>query len=186
MKIYFLALILFAVSFTNFAQKIDGQEFGVDGNFSFSNLGGNVNMGLKYGLNVGEQFIFGPSIRYQRVWNNNQVSGTKGGYNVFGAGAFAHGRFYNALFVGAEFEMMRSPFTSYGTLTSNPTWTPTLFVGGGFSMEFNQSWRLNAGIMYDIINHENSPFRSGYFIRNSNNILLPIIYRIAFFFPLNN
>lgn len=185
MKTLILTIVLTLTSLTLTAQQIEGKEFGIDGTFSLSSFGGNVNLGPKFGFKTSENFIFGPSVRYQRVWANNQNTGTSSGYNVFGAGAFAHGRFYNALFLGAEFEMMRSPFTSFGALTTNPTWTPTLFLGGGFSMEFNESWRLNAGILYDIINHENSPFRSGYFLRNANNQLLPVIYRIAFFFPLD-
>ena len=70
------------------------------------------------------------------------------------------------------------------------TWAPTLFLGGGFSMEFNESFRFNAGIMYDVINATNSPFRRSYFIQKKTTDgtsagFLPIIYRFAFFFPIS-
>jgi len=89
------------------------------------------------------------------------------------------------MFVGAEFEYLRSPYTSFGFLTASTQWSPTLFLGGGLSLELNESIRLNAGIMYDIINHINSPLRSQYFMKNAQGFLLPVIYRIAFFFPLS-
>lgn len=167
------------------AQQIDGTELGVDLTFYASNFGGTVGFGAKYGMKFGEYFITGPSLRYQRSWTNNVAAGTKSGYNVVGGGVFAHGRFFNALFVGAEFEYLRSPFTSFGLLSPTKNWAPTLFLGGGLSMELTESIRLNAGIMYDVINHVNSPLRAQYFMSNSQGALIPVIYRIAFFFPLS-
>lgn len=184
MKLFITGLILtLGMSFSH-SQEIDGTEFGIDGTFYASSNGGSVGFGGKYGLNFGEYIILGPSVRYQRSWFKNNTTGTKGGYNVFGGGAFAHARFFNALFAGIEFEMLNSPYTSYGYLSSDKNWTPTLLMGGGFSMEFNEMWRLNVGAMYDVINHANSPLRTQYFMRNSNNTLIPLIYRISFFFPL--
>jgi len=51
-------------------------------------------------------------------------------------------------------------------------------------LEFNEKWRLNLGIMYDVVNSLNSPLRTQYFMRNAQQQLLPVIYRITFFFPL--
>ena len=199
-------LILFSLSVfsvqISHAQSttFDGSEIGVDLAFSASTFGGNVGIGAKYGLNVGEYFIFGPSVRYERIWwKNSQYGGlvtSKGGYNVYGGGAFAHARFFNALFIGAEFEMLKSPFTKNSDKLFNgfidPTgkgsWAPTLLVGGGFSMEFQEAVRINAGVMYDVINAGNSPFRRSYKQTTSSTgqvRYLPIIYRIAFFFPIS-
>ena len=171
------------------AQETRGSEIGVDVIFSASTFGGTAGMGLKYGVNFGEYLIAGPSVRYQRTWNKNSYTGAQGAFNVYGGGAFLHARFYNALFAGAEFEMLSSPYTSFGYLTSGKNWVPTLFIGGGFSMEFNESVRLNIGMMYDVINSPNSPFRNTYFVQKKTSTgesagYLPIIYRIAFFFPL--
>ena len=57
-------------------------------------------------------------------------------------------------------------------------------------MEFNESVRINAGIMYDVIDAQNSPFRRSYFMQKKTSDgspagFLPIIYRIAFFIPLS-
>lgn len=167
------------------AQQVTGTEFGLDVIFHASNFGGTAGIGGKYGFKFGDYIIAGPSVRYQRSWTKNVLAGTKSGFNVFGGGIFGHARFFNALFVGAEFEMLRSPYTSFGVLTGSSQWAPTLFVGGGFSMEFNEAWRINAGIMYDVVDHQNSPIRTQYFMRNSQNVLLPVIYRITLFIPLS-
>ena len=170
--------------------EMPGSEIGFDLAFSASTNGGNAGLGLKYGFNFGEHLIVGHSIRYERLWVKNQLTMQSGGYNMFGGGAFVHGRFFNALFLGAEFEMLRSPYQTAGFISQNTTWAPILFLGGGFSMEFNESVRLNAGVMYDVINADNSPFRSSYFMQKKTTLgepagYLPIIYRIAFFIPLS-
>lgn len=188
-------LFSFALSLHTLGQStsIEGNEIGLDVSFSASTFGGNAGLGLKYGVKFGEYFIAGPSVRYERLWwkNNNLTYSQSGGYNLYGGGAFFHARFYNALFLGAEFEMLKSPYDKAGSIYFSPegSWAPTLFLGGGFSMEFNEIIRLNAGIMYDVINAPNSPFRNSYSVQKKTPDgqvagYLPIIYRIAFFFPL--
>lgn len=201
--IFTIALLLTTFSFSQYDEETEdndskyegtfqGSELGVDVAFSASTNGGNVGLGLKYGAKLGEYVILGPSVRYDLTWIKNQIgtaNGLNGNYSVYGGGAFIHGRFFNALFIGAEFEYLRSPYEKNGFLTALPSWAPTLFLGGGFSMEFQKKIRLNAGIMYDVINAKNSPFRNSYSItqKDSNGQIvriLPIIYRIAFFIPL--
>lgn len=206
MKINILLFVFFAYSFSSFSQEYDeydeyeepqkvtgfqynGSEIGADIAFSASTFGGNFGVGLKYGFKLGEYLFVGPSIRYERLWFKNGFTGTQGGSNVFGGGAFVHARFFNAFFLGVEYEHLKSPYNVNGLLNIENSWAPTLFVGGGFSMEFNESVRLNVGVMYDVINAENSPFRRSYMftVKDQNGNIqryLPIIYRIAFFFPL--
>ncbi|MDG1333671.1 MAG: hypothetical protein P8P74_15145 [Crocinitomicaceae bacterium] len=189
MRRLFIALLSTFMLSSAFAQNIDGTELGIDGYFGASTNGGNISIGAKYGFKFQENFIAGPSLRFQRNWNNNPISGFESSYNVFGAGAFVHARYGNVLFGGLEFEMMRTPFATTFTTTNGPTWSPALFIGGGYSQEFNEKFRINAGIMYDVINHVNSPFRQGYFIRKSGpqgqaGQFIPLIYRITFFFVL--
>jgi hypothetical protein len=164
--------------------EVNGTELGVDGTFYAGTNGGTVGLGVKYGWKLGDYIIAGPSARYQRSWTTNVTAGTKAGFNVYGGGGFAHARFFNALFVGTEIEVLRSPFSNFGFLTTQSKWVPTVLIGGGFSMEIQETWRLNLGIMYDIVDHQNSPLRTQYFMRNSQNVLIPVIYRLAFFFPI--
>ena len=191
-KIIFLLSCTILLSLNTNAQdfEMNGSEIGFDVSFSSSTLGGNVGLGLKYGLNFGENLILGPSARYERTWVKNQTTGLNGSYNVYGGGVFVHGRFFNVLFAGVEYEILKSPFAVNGLLSVSNSWAHTLFLGGGFSKEFNESIRINAGIYYDLINAENSPFRRSYSVSQKNELgqvvkIYPIIFRLAFFIPLS-
>lgn len=181
-----LFLIAFVSSSISIAQS-EGSDIGIDGYFGASNFGGSFGIGAKYGIKFKEYFIAGPSLRYQRTWSKNATTGTQGSFNVFGGGGFIHARFQNVLFLGAEVEVLKSPYSYYYYTggTANNKWVPTAFVGGGFSREFNESWRLNLGIMYDLINNPASPFYNSYFMRRENGTRIPVIYRVAFFFPIS-
>ncbi|WP_343747747.1 hypothetical protein [Fluviicola sp.] len=160
-------------------------EIGADIHFSAGTLGGAGGLGLKFGVVRNPYVSFGPSIRYN--YSKYKQYGITGSYSVYGGGAFIHGRFFNYLFVGFEFEMLSTPYNyTNGIISAKRTWAPTGLLGFGFSHAFGeeQNFRLNTGIMYDIINSPNSPFRPGYFMRRENGTYIPLIYRIAFFFKL--
>ena len=181
-------LVFFFVPFIMLSQvAYNGSEIGVEIFAGASNLGGSIGGDLKYAAIVNENWAIGPSFRYQRTWSNNL--GQKMGFSVYGGGVFAHYRIKNTLFLGGEFELLKSPYNFIVFNYSTKQWAPTLFIGGGFSRDFNQKIRVNGGIFYDLINAENSPFRSSYSVRLKNEMgqvvrILPIIYRITFFFPL--
>lgn len=157
------------------------KELGFEFAFHASNLGGTVGGAMKLAFINENNFVVGPSIRLQRNWYNNL--GLKTNWSIYGGGVFAHYRMYEYLFAGAEFELLSTPFSN-GFFSTNRTWAPTLLVGAGFSRAFSDNFRLNAGIMYDVINSTNSPFRQGYFMRKENGAYIPVIYRIAFFIPI--
>lgn len=181
MKKLFLILVL-STSFLTFSQVSDGvHEIGLDGHFSASNFGGSGGIGVKYGYKPDPNFIIGPSVRFQRSWYNNY--GQRFGYSIYGGGIWAHARIVNYFFAGAEFEFLNTPI-NYVIYDGSRNWVPTLFLAGGFSREFNQKIRLNAGVYYDVINHANSPFRMSYFMRKANGVYIPLIYRIGLFIPI--
>jgi hypothetical protein len=173
--------------FSNHSQvTFDGSEIGLEIVAVGSNLGGSVGGDLKYTVVLNENFAVGPSFRLQRTWSNN--SGQKFGFSVYGGGVFAHYRLKNVVFGGLEFEMLHCP-VNYVIANPSSAWLSTLFIGGGFSRDFNHKIRINAGVFYDVINAQNSPFRRSYnfVIKDVNGQIvdrLPIIYRISFFFPL--
>lgn len=165
-------------------------ELGLDGFVNASTLGGSFGFGLKYAIVHKENYVFGPSFRYQRVWSNG-IGGQQYFFNIMGGGGFFHYRLNNVFFAGVELEFMKSPI-SYSYVYSVKKLVPTCFVGAGYSREFEGiGIRLNAGVFYDIIDNYNSPFRTSYIVKTNTaedgtgGILLPIIYRIGFFFPLN-
>ncbi len=167
-------------------------EIGIDGYFSIGNQGGNFSAGLKLGAlqkKDDAKVIIGPSFRLMRVWSKNLALGTENtGYNIIGLGAFMHARFYDALYLGTEIEMLKSPL-NYVIVTNERKWIPTLFLGGGYSKSFEEKFRLNVGIFYDIINDLNSPYRPSYVARKTGpngepGALIPVLYRVQLFIPL--
>ena len=190
MKYIYSTFLIFA-SLVSYGQtEYNGSEIGVELHGGASNLGGTFSIGLKYAAIFNENFAAGPSFRLNRIWNNNLGVSTSA--NNGGGGIWAHARYKNVLFGGVEFEMIRNPYNQINWQLGNRKWAPTLFLGGGFSKEYNQKIRINLGIFYDVINAENSPFRSSYTIRIKDSQtgqvqkILPIIYRINFFFPIGN
>lgn len=188
--LFFLGLgsLLFAQNNDADPKNIEGYELGIDLSISASNLGGTYGFGPKFGLRFNDNLILGPSIRFQKSWSN--YYGATNSYNIYGGGVFLHGRYKNVLFGGFEFEMLNSPI-NYTVYNPSKNWTPTLFLCAGFSKEWNHIVRLNVGMYYDVINHVNSPFRQGYFMKITNPTtgqvtkMVPLIYRISFFFPLD-
>ena len=185
---YFFQLIFVLCTFTYVAQtEYDGSEIGVELHGGASNQGGTISAGLKYAVILNNNFAVGPSFRLQRTWINND--GISASANIWGGGIWAHVRYKNALFGGLEFEVIKNPFGPNFQSAENK-WLSTLFLGGGFSKEYNGKIRINLGIFYDIINADNSPFRNSYIIRINDSQtggpqrILPVIYRINFFFPI--
>jgi hypothetical protein len=187
MRFSLFVAITSLLAFSNHSQvTFDGSEIGLEIVAGGSNLGGSVGGDLKYTVVLNENFAVGPSFRLQRTWSNN--SGQKFGFSVYGGGVFAHYRLKNVVFGGLEFEMLHCP-VNYVIANPSSAWLSTLFIGGGFSRDFNHKIRINAGVFYDVINAQNSPFRRSYnfVIKDVNGQIvdrLPIIYRISFFFPL--
>jgi hypothetical protein len=181
------------LSSLSYGQNITGTELGFDGFFGASNLGSSFGIGPKFGMLFGENLVVGPSFRLQQT--NTNFLGVNTTLRIYGGGIFAHGRFVSTgkthLYGGAEFEMLRSPFNfiTFQELTTN-RWAPTLFVTAGAKIDIAKSVALTAGIYYDVINANNSPFRSAYAIKIKNEQgqvvqILPIIYRLSIIFTLS-
>lgn len=190
MKFILSSFLLFTTSsILLFAQKNERPEIGVEGFASASTTGGSYSLGLKYGIKLSENIIVGPSFRILKSWSSN-FDGQNFSFTINGLGGFAHFRYSNTIFGGVEYELFRSPINSYGYITSTKNFVSTLFIGGGFSREFKDFIRVNAGVFYDAINQLNSPFRSSYMMKKTNPTTgqitgyIPVIYRITFFFPI--
>lgn len=186
-KIFFLSFILSACLL--FGQEEESEtktkipkdkEFGIDGVVKASTIGGSYGFGFKLAFIKNENIVFGPSLRYQRVWSN--FNGVRTYTNIFGGGAFVHYRFKNVVFGAAELEFLKSPL-NYNIYGVGSRMVPIFLVGGGISREFPVGIRINAGVYYDIINSPYSPLQFSYMSRNAAGQLQPIIYRVGFHFP---
>lgn len=197
MKLFLFALALTSTfSFAHsqaFSESLKA-EVAFDGYFSVGNQGGNFALGAKFGLLQKEgdgKLVVGPSVRWMRVWSKNIVSGGNPvNYNVFGGGAFLHYRVVDGLYFGAEFEALRSPQLNGSIITQGKQMIPVLFLGGGYSKAFDDRFRVNIGIFYDVINNLNSPYRRSYLTskkvgpNGEQGALIPILYRLELVIPL--
>ncbi len=179
MKKIIAFILILSCSFSSNAQ-LEGMEIGVDGSFWASNWGGSGNIGIKYGLQLNETFVIGPSIRYQRWWSSHPQMAQKASANIFGAGVYLHARFAKWIYLGAEFEYLQSPTQPY-VEGKRRGWVPVLFLAGGLSKQLNDRFRLNIGLNYDLINSQYTPFANEYVITRKNGSKIPLIYRLALF-----
>lgn len=194
MKCFAFIIGLFLITTGGIAQSYHS-EIGVEVQAaSFSNQGGTFGGALKYAFVEEETIAFGPSVRYQYHFSKNTYLGTSGSSFTMGGGGFFHYRFLEWFFLGTEIELLRNPFNYQ---FPDKKWALTAFIGGGVSKSFGPV-RLNIGILYDLVDGLNDPLSSNpsplsrdYFLKVSNpnnpNIgkYIPLIYRVAFFFPLN-
>jgi hypothetical protein len=179
----FLCLWQFGVS-----AQIQSSELGIEAFGGGSQLGGTFGGELKYAAKLQNNLIIGPSFRLHRSWSN--YLNVQSQFTIYGAGAFAHMRYQDKVFAGVEFQMLHSPFNYINFQSAQKKWAPTLFVGGGFYLKLTPKINLNLALFYDVINADNSPFRSSYNFRIKNELgqvvrILPIIYRITLFIPLS-
>ena len=192
MKKFLFVFLIFTIQDITAQIDVTSQELGIEGYFGASNQGGSFGIGPKFGFILNENIAIGPSFRIQRNWSN--LLGNSFSQTVYGGGAFAHIRYKSkgksTVFGAVEFEYLRSPFVdiNFQNVTSKK-WAPTLFLGGGFLVRVNNVIGINAGILYDVINADNSPFRSSYFFKQKNQAgvvtkIYPLIYRLTFLFKL--
>lgn len=192
MKKFLFVFLIFTIQDITAQIDITSQELGIEGYFGASNQGGSFGIGPKFGFILNENIAIGPSFRIQRNWSN--LLGNSFSQTVYGGGAFAHIRYKSkgksTVFGAVEFEYLRSPY-NYATnqQLNSKKWAPTLFIGGGFLVRVNKVVGINAGILYDVINADNSPFRSSYFFKQKNQAgvvtkIYPLIYRLTFLFKL--
>jgi hypothetical protein len=186
MKHFIIGIFLCLLQFTSSAQ-IQSSELGIEAFGGGSQLGGTFGGELKFAAKLPNNLIIGPSFRLQRSWSNYLNMQTQ--FTIYGGGAFAHMRYQDKIFAGVEFQMLHSPFNFITFQSGQKKWAPTLFVGGGFYLKLTPKINLNLALFYDVINADNSPFRSSYNFRIKNEFgqvvrILPIIYRITLFIPL--
>ena len=187
----YLLLTLCINLFSHFMAQLNyqGAELGVEPYIGFSNLGGSVGGEIKYAARISDALIVGPSLRIQRNWSNNL--GVQSNMTTWGGGIFAHYRYQELIFGGIEFQYLKSPYSFVNPLETVKPWSPNLMVGGGFYLKLTDKVRLNAALFYDLINATNSPFRSSYSFKIKNEFgqvvrILPIIYRLTFFIPIDS
>ena len=99
----------------------------------------------------------GAKISYEYFKNKN-YSPTKEGSN-YGIGAFSRLRIARRFYAHVEFsEMNYKLFNDNGD--KNREWISFLYVGGGYSLPISKNASLNAEVLWDVLQNDDSPYKT--------------------------
>lgn len=159
------------------------KNISIGGDFGFwlYSGGGSLYLGPRIGYKVTEWFRPGVSINYQYRWAN--YGSTKWSDNVIGGGLFAHFILFKRILLGAEWEILNTTAYPGGLAEPFRTNVNMLFVGAGYNQPIGRAGYFMVGLMYDLLNHPYSPYRSQYILRTGGTYL-PIILRMGVGFGL--
>jgi hypothetical protein len=101
-------------------------------------------------LSVGTQFTY-EYVRDKRYTNDYEDSN-------YGISVFSRYRLFPQLYTHVEFSEMNYKMYYYDG-GSTREWVPFLWLGGGYSQPVSRNVWLNAQVLFDVINHENSPYK---------------------------
>lgn len=102
------------------------------------------------------KFSVGGQVSYEYI-SDTRYDREQNGSN-YGASLFSRYRVSPRLYSHAEFSYMSYKwFYSFGD--SERKWAPMLYLGAGYSQPIAKNTWLNAQVLFDVINHENSPYK---------------------------
>lgn len=101
-------------------------------------------------LSVGTQFS------YEYI-SDKRYSFEQNGSN-YGFSIFSRYRVVPRLYAHTEFSLMSYKWF-YSDGNDDRKWAPIFYVGGGFSQPISKNVYLNAQVLFDVLNHENSPYK---------------------------
>jgi hypothetical protein len=126
-------------------------------NFSFgkySVIGGDVLIAYK----LFPKFSIGGKFSYEYFKNKN-YSPTREGSN-WGVGAFTRLRILRRWYAHLEFSEMSYKLYDETGDNSNRQWISFLLVGGGFSQPIAKNVSINAEILWDVLQNDDSPYKT--------------------------
>lgn len=129
------------------------------------NTGGNVSISYDNGIFIDIAPIIGyridqinagvsPVLSFKKPDNSNQ--------HIYAAGARLFGQYFvieNA-FIHGEFQIMNNQTTTIltdGSRIHNRIWTYSLPVGAGYEYKLNDKTRVQASVLYDLLQDKNNP-----------------------------
>uniref|UniRef100_UPI003216A089 hypothetical protein n=1 Tax=uncultured Draconibacterium sp. TaxID=1573823 RepID=UPI003216A089 len=167
MKVIGVVLVLLLISvagFSQFAEDIQAEE---ESKFDKSKLyyGGYLNLSIGsytvigatplVGYKLTREFSVGGQLSYEYVKDKRYSTDYE--TSNYGVSIFSRYRVVPQFYVHAEFSEMNYKLYSY-TGGRERVWVPFLWLGGGYSQPVTENTWLNAQVLFDVINDENSPF----------------------------
>jgi hypothetical protein len=138
------------------------------GNIGFSFWGDYFYLGVYplVGYKVTPQLSLGAKIGYAYISDDRYDPFPALKTSNYGASVFTRYRIIPQLYAHAEFaywsyENIASYNTAQNTYNTERFWVPYLLLGGGFSQNIGPNVWAFAEVLFDVINDENSPYKSG-------------------------
>ena len=103
-------------------------------------------------LSIGGKFSY-------EYFKNSNYSPTKEGSN-YGIGAFSRLRIARKFYAHVEFSEMSNKLYADNEGNSNRQWISFLFIGGGFSQPITKNTSLNAEVLWDVLQNNDSPYKT--------------------------
>ena len=124
------------------------------GGYMNLSFGGTKMIGIKplvgYKLTPKLSSGFQLSLEYYEIYSTNT--------NNYGASIFGRYRLIPKMYLHSEFSMMNYD-QAYVYGKNDRNWVPLLFLGGGYSHPVSKRTWLTAQLLFDVINHEYSPYK---------------------------
>ena len=108
------------------------------------------------GYKINPKLSLGAQITYEYVKDKRYYTDYEA--SNYGLSIFSRYRVVPQLYAHVEFsEMSYKLYDEFGN--SDRSWVPFLYVGGGYSQPISRNTWFNAQILFDVINHEDSPYK---------------------------
>lgn len=146
--------------------------------FTGGNLGFNIfnnylflDLAPIVGYRITEKLGAGVGVRYSLIRNLT----TKQNWSNYGGSVFARYKIIPQIFLHTEFEALRSyNYDIYSPNYGDRAMAYMLFAGGGYNSGNNSGLNFSLMLLYDFIDHVNSPYQNAYLLGQSGP---PIIVR---------
>ncbi len=148
----------------------DRLVYGGGAGLSFGN-NTNIFLAPQVGYQINDNWVAGVGYMYNYArWN--QILTTQGWVEVdfenqiHGPNIFTNYNFLNTLFVGTQLELLNNDLYTYNNINGDfdisNTWTPVLFVQGGFFQRIGNSGAMQIGLRLNLLHDENSPYATSW------------------------
>ncbi|WP_372651158.1 hypothetical protein [Draconibacterium sp.] len=95
----------------------------------------------------------GTQVSYEYISDSRYIEDQNG--SNYGASIFSRFRVTPRLYTHTEFELMSYKFY----FPEDRKLVPMFYVGGGYSQPISPNVWLNAQVLFDVLNHKNSPYK---------------------------
>jgi len=170
MKTFLIFLLAIFFSFGSFAQDMNQDDSTMEestskfdktklyyGGYMSLSFGSYTSIGIEpmVGYKLTPEFSVGGILSYEYSSYKDYSASN------YGVSAFSRYRIVPKIYAHAEFSTINYEiyYRDGLDLESDRKWVPFLFLGGGYSQPISKNTWLTAQVLFDVINHKNSPYK---------------------------